>query len=158
MADERNRYLGIYLNDHLAGSMVGIGRAGATRQADAGTEFEAPLKRLRDEFVEDREALEATMAALGISRDPVKPLLAGVGEKLGRLKPNGQLRGRSPLGRIVDLEVLYVGISGKSRMFHLLEQLVGDEVGEVDFAEFAARADRQRTEVERLQSLAATKL
>lgn len=59
-----------------------------------------------------------------------------VAEKLGRLKPNGQLHGYSPLSRVIELEGLYLGISGK-------------------LPRLAARAERQRTEVESLQSAAA---
>jgi hypothetical protein len=95
------------------------------------------------------------MDALGVSHDRLKPAGAWVAEKLGRLKPNGQLRGYSPLSRLVELEGLYIGISGKARLWKVLEANVAERVPKVDFAALGERADRQRTEVERLQEAAA---
>ncbi|HWC07845.1 MAG: hypothetical protein QOE75_1827 [Solirubrobacterales bacterium] len=95
------------------------------------------------------------MEALGVKRDHLKPAAGWIAEKLGRLKPNGQLRGYSPLSRLVELEGLYIGISGKARLWKVLEANVGDGVPGVDFAQLGERADRQRTEVEALQEEAA---
>jgi hypothetical protein len=95
------------------------------------------------------------MDELEISRDRLKPAGAWVAEKLGRLKPNGQLRGYSPLSRLIELEGLYVGISGKSRLWKVLESTVGERVPGLDFAQLGERADAQRTEVECLQEAAA---
>ena len=53
------------------------------------------------------------MEAVDAGRDRVKVTAAWVGEKAGRLKPNGQLTGYSPLSRVVELEGLSLGIEGK---------------------------------------------
>jgi len=95
------------------------------------------------------------MEALGVGRDRLKPAGAWIAEKLGRLKPNGQLRGYSPLSRMVELEGLYIGISGKARLWYVLEASVAERVPELDFKALGERADRQRTEVEGLQAKAA---
>ncbi len=95
------------------------------------------------------------MAALGVSRDRLKPGAAWVAEKLGRLKPNGQLRGYSPLGRLIELEGLYVGIGGKARLWKILDANFAERLPGFDFAALAERADRQRTEAEELQEAAA---
>ena len=95
------------------------------------------------------------MEQLEVGRDRLKPLGAWVVEKIGRLKPNGQLRGYSPLGRLIELEGLYVGISGKSRLWKSLESNLGDSLPEFDFPALGERADRQRTEVEALREEAA---
>lgn len=95
------------------------------------------------------------MARLGVAQDRLKPALAWAGEKLGRLKPNGQLRGYSPLSRLVELEGLYVGISGKARLWKVLGSTLDQRLADVDFGGLAERADRQRAEVEGLQDTAA---
>jgi hypothetical protein len=95
------------------------------------------------------------MESLGVGRDRFKPAGAWVAEKLGRLKPNGQLRGYSPLSRLIELEGLYMGISGKARLWKVLESTVGDRLPEAGFAALAERADRQRAEVEALEEAAA---
>ena len=57
-----------------------------------------------------RRSLLATMEALGARVDRLKAAAAWGGEKLGRLKLNGQLRGYSPLSRVVELEGLALGV------------------------------------------------
>ncbi len=95
------------------------------------------------------------MEQLGIGKGRLKPVGAWVAEKLGRLKPNGQLRGYSPLSRLIELEGLYIGISGKARLWKVLESTLGAELPGFDFAALGERADRQRTEIEALQEEAA---
>jgi hypothetical protein len=154
MDADRHRHLGIYLNDHLAGATAGVGRARAARDANEGTEFFQPLTTVCREIEEDRSSLESLMDDLGIARSRVKTTLGGLGEKAGRLKPNGQLRGYSPLGRVIDLEVLLLGITGKLRLWTLLGDLLDGETSS-DLAALARRAEDQRTRVGQLQERAA---
>lgn len=148
--------LPIYLNDHLAGSTVGIELARrASRSNRESPEFGAPLERICEEIEADKVSLEEVMTALDVRRDRVKPIGAWVAEKLGRLKPNGQLHGYSPLSRVIELEGLYLGISGKLRLWSLLSERTDAALKEFDLPRLAARAERQRAEVESLQSAAA---
>ncbi len=151
---KRPELLGIYLNDHLAGSIGGVETARRARGSNEGTEFGGPLAKLCEEIESDREALEAVMEELGVAKSRIKPAIGWLGEKFGRLKPNGQLRGYSPLSRVVELELLVIGITGKLRLWTLLEELVGER-SEADFAGLAARAEGQRAIVEDLQLRAA---
>jgi hypothetical protein len=153
----RPELLAIYLNDHLAGSVGGVETARRTRGSNEGTEFGAPLAILCEEIESDRETLESVMKELGVARSRYKPAIGWLGEKLGRLKPNGQLHGYSPLSRVVELELLLVGISGKHRLWVLLDELVGAE-SSADFKALAERAEAQRARVEDLQVLAARQL
>jgi hypothetical protein len=150
----RPELLGIYLNDHLAGSTGGVETARRARGSNRGTEFAEPLARICEEIESDRDSLEAVMKDLGVSRSRIKPAIGWFGEKLGRLKPNGQLRGYSPLSRVVECELLLLGITGKLRLWQLLDQLVGTET-EADFAALIARAEGQRARIEDLQTRAA---
>jgi hypothetical protein len=150
----RPELLGIYLNDHLAGSTGGVETARRSRGANEGTEFGPPLAALCEEIESDRDTLVTVMEELGVSRSRWKPAVGWAGEKLGRLKPNGQLRGYSPLSRVVELEVLLLGITGKLRLWALLDELVGAD-GKFDFKALIARADDQRSRVGDLQLRAA---
>jgi hypothetical protein len=154
MDADRHRHLGIYLNDHLAGATAGVGRARAARDANEGTEFHETLATVCREIEEDRSSLESLMDDLGIGHSRVKTTLGGLGEKAGRLKPNGQLRGYSPLGRVIDLEVLLLGITGKLRLWTLLGNLLDGETSR-DLTALARRAEDQRTRVGELQERAA---
>lgn len=152
------RLLAIYLNDHLAGATVGVELC--RRLLDGNRDEEAFGEALADlcaEIEADRETLRRLLDELGIRRDPVKPALAWAGEKLGRLKLNGQLTGYSPLSRLLELEGLTIGISGKQRLWESLERSLGEEVPGFDFRALAARAGRQRERAEELHSIAAAR-
>jgi hypothetical protein len=148
--------LSIYLNDHLAGATVGVELARRLRSSNADDEtFGVPIAEICAEIETDRETLEAAMKQLGVSRSRVKPAGAWVGEKLGRLKLNGQLSGYSPLSRTLELELLLIGITGKLRLWLALENNLGQRQGEFDFAQLAERATAQRARVEELHLKAA---
>jgi hypothetical protein len=151
------RYLPIYLNDHLAAATGGVELARRLRSSNRGDpEMGEPLAEICAEIEEDRETLVRLMQRLEIGRDPIKPLLARIAERLGRLKLNGQIRGYSPLSRVLELEILASGIDGKIQLWNALEQSFGDSVDGFDFHALAGRADRQGQRVEDLH-LAATK-
>jgi hypothetical protein len=142
--------LAIYLNDHLAGATGGVELARRTRASNADTEFGPPLAKLCEEIEDDRETLVSVMAELDVGRSRVKPVLGWVGEKLARLKPNGRLRGYSPLSRVIELESLLLGVTGKLRLWRLLAELT-TEGDSADFEALMGRAEDQRATVEELQ-------
>jgi hypothetical protein len=149
----------IYLNDHLAGATGGVELARRTRDSNRKEQaFGEPLTRICREIEEDRETLEAVMDRLEISRDPLKPIGAWAAEKLGRLKPNGRLRGYSPLSRVLELEGLAMGITGKMALWETLRDRGTEAPPGVDFEQLVLRAEAQRAAVEELHRLAATRL
>ena len=78
----------------------------------------------------------------------LKPAGAWVAERLGRLKPNGQLRGYSPLSRVVELEGLTGGVAVKQMLWNALGQHFGSTLEGFDFEALAARAEAQRVRLE----------
>jgi hypothetical protein len=150
-----SRLLEIYLNDHLAGSTAGVEVARRVRGSNEGDpQFGPELTSLCAEIEADRELLLEVMERLGVSPGRVKPAAAWAGEKLGRLKLNGQVHGYSPLSRLVELELLSIGVGGKICLWRALEVSVGDAAG-IDFAAVQERADGQRDRIEALHSQAA---
>src|SRR4051794_12427883 len=104
------KYLPIYLNDHYAGSTAGAELAKRAAKNNRGNaEFGPPLDALAREIDEDRDALKRIMDRLDVSEDRIKATLFWVGEKVGRLKPNGELLQFSPLSRLVEIEGLLTG-------------------------------------------------
>jgi len=148
MASDPDSLLAIYLNDHLAGSTVGVELARRARGANAGSELGQLLDRLVRDIEEDRDTLGAVMDAVGARRDRLKKAAAWAGEKAGRLKLNGQLTGYSPLSKLVELEGLNLGIEGKSRLWAVLGELSDSRLSSFDFQALAQRAERQRSELE----------
>ena len=144
------RLLGIYLNDQLALGVAGRELARRAASENPGSELGAFLERLAREVTEDVEVLEAAMHRLGIPLSRMKRPLALVAERVGRLKPNGQLRGYSPLSRFVELETLALGLDGKKLLWANMRDVarVGDRLVDVDFDGLIERATRQREELE----------
>jgi hypothetical protein len=142
-----HKRLSIYMNDHLAGSTIGLEMVQRIAGSNRGTPLGNLLERLTLEIKEDRRTLERLMEVVGAGRDRVKVTGAWASEKVGRLKLNGQLRGYSPLSRLEELESLRLGITGKREMWKALSRTLGDLQG-FDFDELAARADRQAREIE----------
>lgn len=153
---DADRFLAIYLNDHLAGATLGVELARRLRSSNQGDgEFGQPLAQLCGEIEEDHGTLVRLMEHLEVGRDPVKPVLAKVAERLGRLKLNGRLRGYSPLSRVLELEFLSGMVGGKLQLWNALEQSFGESLDGFDFHALAARADSQGQRLEDLH-LAAT--
>ena len=151
MSTDQDRLLAIYLNDHLAGAALGVELARRLRSSNQGdSEFGPPLAEICAEIEADRETLIRLMERLQVERGQLKPALARLGERLGRLKPNGRLRGYSPLSRVLELEVLSSGIGGKVQLWNGLEERFGESLDGFDFHALAERADRQGQIVEDL--------
>ncbi|MGH2922663.1 MAG: hypothetical protein ACRDKH_01355, partial [Solirubrobacterales bacterium] len=95
--------------------------------------------------------------ALDIGGNPVKQSSAWVGEKLGRLKLNGRLTGYSPLSRLLEIEGLILGVSGKLELWRSLRAVEGSEprLKELNLRQLERRAEDQRNRLERLHERAA---
>ena len=145
-----NKYLSIYLNDHLAGAVAGVELAKRSAGNNKGTQWGSFLDRLGDEIEEDRAALLDLMKTLGIKQDILKDAAAWLGEKVGRLKLNGQLVGYSDLSRLVELDGLALGITGKLALWRGLQEAAIPAVQQsgVDLDALAERARQQRDELE----------
>jgi hypothetical protein len=119
--------LAIYLNDHLAGSTAArelVRRAAANNR---GTPYGAFLDGLSVEIEEDRASLLEIMRSLDARPDPLKVAGGWAAEKAGRLKLNGRLLGYSPYSRVVELEVLELGVQGKLSLWRALRQIEATE-------------------------------
>jgi hypothetical protein len=138
------RPLAIYLQDHLAGATAGAELAHRARDSneDEG-DLGDFLKTLSRQIDEDRGVLIEMMDHLGIDRSRVKISGAWVGERLGRLKLNGQLTGYSPLSRLIELEGLTVGVAGKRSLWQNLRSCCEAELARFDLDRLIARADKQ---------------
>ena len=151
------KYLRIYLQDHLAGSTAGLELARRTSKASQGSEYGPPLAKIADEIESDRRQLQAIMDALGFGSDRLKNVAAWTLEKAGRLKLNGELTQYSPLSRVVELEGLLTGITGKWGLWVALLELAPDE-SRLDaelLTRLRDRAEEQRATVEELREKAA---
>jgi hypothetical protein len=143
-----NRRLAIYLNDHLAGSVVGTELAKRALRENRGSSVGEFLAWLLGQILEDRATLERLMAELGVPESRLKRALALTLERVGRLKLNGQL---------VELEGLALGVTGKRALWLALQEIAETEprLREFDFDELRRRAEEQLAGLERLRIEAA---
>ena len=82
------------------------------------------------------------MDRFGVSKPALKIAGAKVGEKLGRLKPNEQLTGYSPLSRVLEIEGLRGGVQAKHGLWDSLAELAkhDDRLDPEEMAELQAKA------------------
>src|SRR4051794_39741325 len=150
-----SKYTPIYLNDHLAGSTVGLSLAKRTLGSNRGTQFEPVLERLVRQIDEDRESLREIMRALDVGEDPIKKLAPYPAERAGRLKLNGSYFSYSPLSRLVEFEGLALGITGKLALWVSLQRAGEERLAGFDLEALEARAREQQKLMEEQREAAA---
>jgi hypothetical protein len=148
------RLLGIYLNDHLAGSVVGARLARRIARQNEGNRYGSEITLLSEEIQEDRVSLEDLMRRLGVRRKKARLGLAALAETAGRLKPNGSLVSYSPLSRVIELEALALGITGKLELWQSVK-IAAEPLDGFDTDQLIRRAESQRDRVRELRLQAA---
>ncbi|MFG2834360.1 hypothetical protein ACGFYE_05120 [Streptomyces zaomyceticus] len=145
--------LGIYLNDHLAGSAAGVAVLRRAARVHRGTELGPPLASLALEATQDCESLIRIMADLDLPVRRHRMALGRLAEKAGRFKLNGRVLSRSPLSDVVELEAVRLGVEGKACAWRSLETLAGTEprIDVVHLRELLRRAERQIQVLEALR-------
>ena len=149
-----SRLLATYLQDHHAGSTAGLELARRSAGANEATPYGAELAAIAEEIDEDRKTLERVMKECGVEPHILKEGGAWLLEKVGRLKPNDSLLSYSPLSRVLELEGLIAGVSGKLALWDTLRVALGEGAGGANFEQLAQRARDQRTRLERLHARA----
>ena len=155
MADQR--LLSIYLNDHWGGAMAGVELARRATGNNQGNGYGDALGELCAEIEEDRAELRRLMARLGVRPSRARQAGAVLGERLGRLKLNGRLVGYSPLSRLIEIEGLVMGVTGKLELWRSLRASADSDprLREIDFKGLIRRAEGQRRRLEELHDQAA---
>jgi hypothetical protein len=147
------KLLGIYLNDHLAGSNAGVELARRAQRENPDNAVGRYLVTFIKELEDERTVLQQVMRALGVTRNEVKHLAGWVMEKVARLKANGRLVRYSPLSRMVELEALTIAVIGKRCLWALLERHAKNDrrLAGFDFATLIAQAEDQHRTLDRLR-------
>lgn len=144
--------LGIYLNDHLAGSTAGLQLVRRLARNLQGTPLGEPLAGLAEEIGADREELMEILAELDVPVRRYKLYTAAAAELAGRLKFNGHLLTRSPLSTVVELEMLRLGIEGKASGWRTL-RAVGAARGRPDAHRLDHLIDRATSQAALVETL-----
>ena len=140
-----NKPMDVYLNDHLAGAMLGSNLADQIRSRNRGTPLGDLMGSLAPQIEEDRQALIGLMRRMGTSKNPVKQSGAWITEKASRVKFWGLTSGEPELGTFMAVESLALGVLGKLSLWRALAQ-VADQypaIASVDLDELIDRARAQ---------------
>jgi hypothetical protein len=138
-------HLETYLQDHRAGAEAGSDLARRMHQENEGTPYAEFLDHIADDIAEDVVVLEQLMDRFGVDRSTFKSAAAKIGEKLGRLKPNNELLGYSPLSRVLEFEGLRSGVQGKLALWDSLMEIAPDDdrLDPEEIAQLIIRAESQ---------------
>jgi hypothetical protein len=150
--------IAIYLNDHLAAATGARELARRAAASNRSSDYGRFFGELAEEIESDRKALLAIMQRLDVGVDRIKVIGGWGAEKLGRLKLNGRLLGYSPLSRLIELEMLTLGVQGKLALWRSLERLAleGIATGAIGLTNLQSRANHQLEQLEAHRLRAAT--
>jgi hypothetical protein len=152
-SDADHDALRTYLNDHLAGSTLGVDHARQIEQMLQGDPDADVMAVVATEIEQDRDVLVGLMEHLGASKNPVKAATAWLAEKAGRIKFSGLSANDRELGIFLALETMSLGVAGKHLLWISLRTIAEDvpEVASIDLPDLIARAESQRTRLEELR-------
>lgn len=140
--------LGVYLHDHLAGSVAGADRMRRTADRLARTPVGPAMDRVAREVADEQEELRGVVRQLGMHASKPKEAATWLAEKVSRLKANGRWTGRSPMAPLLEVELLRSAVTGKLGGWQTLTDLA-EPLG-LDRRRMAELVDQSRRQVETL--------
>ena len=153
------RSLAIYLRNHYAGAQAGQALFRRAERNQRDRPYGAELTGLRADVEEDARALRQVMRAEGVSPDRPQGLLFQLGERVGRLKPNGSLLRRSPLSDLIEVEAMWDAVRAKAAGWQALSTLPASRWrDEVDPRHYYDRAMNQAERLGTIHRTVATRL
>ncbi len=159
MADE---YLSIYLNDHLAGSVVAVELLEHLERAYSGQPVQRFAADLRAEIEADRGELRKLMSQLSIAESRARQATAWMAEKMTLLKLRFDDWAAGEFRLFEALEALSLGIEGKRSLWLALagaaERMPALRLLDYDRLVDRAREQRDRVEAKRLETVGAALL
>jgi hypothetical protein len=141
----------VYLNDHLAGAMLGSDLAEQIQSRNQATPLGEVMRVLAPQIEEDRQTLIGLMARMGTSRNPVKQAAAWMTEKASRVKFWGLSSGEPELGTFMAVESLALGVQGKLSLWRALAR-VSDQHPAIASVNLDELIDRAQTQYDLLES------
>ncbi|MDQ6816098.1 MAG: hypothetical protein M3018_01655 [Actinomycetota bacterium] len=135
----------VYLNDHLAGAMLGSELAEQIRQRHEDSPLGELMSSIASEIEEDRQQLVDLMKRMEISQNPIKQATGWLAEKASRVKFSGIGSGEPDQSAFMALETLTLGVQGKASMWKSLREVQSQypPLASTNLEELIARADKQ---------------
>lgn len=152
-----DRYLKIYLRDHLAMARAEIEVCRRIAQKNSGNVVGRTIEELADELDEEARAVDRAMELLHIEPSQLKLAGAWLAEKAGRLKLNGEWTRYSPLSRLLEIEALTAAVEARRALWMTLSDAVHvyPVLKELPIARFLRRGDESLRKLRQLHQKAA---
>ena len=148
MAD---RAMGVYLNDHLAGAMLGSDLSEQIQRRHEGSRLGDVMSAIAPEIEDDRQQLVDLMKRMDVSQNPIKQATGWLAEKASRVKFSGIGSGEPDQSAFMALETLRLGVEGKASMWKALREVQSQypALTATNLEELIARAGNQIVALER---------
>jgi len=151
--------MGIYLQNHEAAAQASADLFRRTAVNQRTKPYGDELHTLTVDVKEDLKKLRFIMWQAGVRPNPVLGLTLRLGERAGRLKPNGQLLRRAPLSDLIEIEGLLDAVSIKRAAWQALAAVPpSSDLDQADIEDLIARADHQIARLGPIHSLVAAKV
>ena len=141
----------VLLRNHQAGGRAAVDLFRRAAKAQRKRPYAAQLAQLAAEAREDLDFNERVMGRLGVPPSPLQVTALRLGERIGRLKPNGHLLSRAPLSDVIELEGLIATVHVKVAGWQAAQ--VANRLEESELAEVERLITRARTQAERLTEM-----
>jgi len=143
MADRQS--LSTYLNDHHAGAAGAISLAEKAATNNKGTPLGDYLSTLHNALEADMASLHRILDLLEVHPAALKQAAGKVAEKVSRLKLHETVTGDADLSRLLELETLSMGITGKADLWQSLTELAKTDprLADIDLPRLKSRAKEQ---------------
>jgi hypothetical protein len=151
--------LAIYLRNHDAAAQAGMELFRRAERNQRDRPYGPELAELRAEVEQDARALRSVLKAEGVQPDRAQSLVLQLGERVGRLKPNGSLLRRAPLSDLIEVEGMLDAVRAKAAGWQALTPIPAPRWrDEVDPQEYYDRAMSQAEQLSTIHRSVATRL
>ncbi len=151
--------LAIYLRNHDAAAQAGVELFRRAERNQRERPYGPQLSVLRADVEQDARALRQVLTAEGVQPARAQSLLLQLGERVGRLKPNGSLLRRAPLSDLIEVEGMLDAVRAKAAGWQALTPIPASRWrNEVDPHEYYDRAMSQAERLSDIHRSVATRL
>ena len=141
----------VLLRNHQAGGRAAVDLFARAAAAQRDRPYGPQLDQLAREAREDVSFNERVMRRLGVSPSRSQVTALRLGERIGRLKPNGHLLRRAPLSDVVELEALIATVHIKIAGWQAAQ--VAGVLEESELVELKGLLDRAQTQADALTKM-----
>jgi hypothetical protein len=153
------RSLAIYLRNHDAAARAGVELFRRAERNQRDRPYGPELATLRAEVEQDARALRSVLEAEDVQPGRAQILLLQLGERVGRLKPNGSLLQRAPLSDLIEVEGMLDAVRAKAAGWQALTPIrTPPWRDQVDPQEYYDRAMDQAERLSTIHGNVATRL